>query len=475
MILAHKYKLKPSKTQQEIMRRWLAMLRSHYNFGLRDRMEAYEQVTQPKLGNYCVLRTQAECCPLTSCISKNSNLGEPFRVNGKKRNAYEMQSSELPSLKKARPWYQKVHSTVLQQNLKRLDTAFKNFFEGKKYPKFKTRQRFKSFSYAPKQVKIEGNKIYLPSIGWMGFFQCRKIPDGFSIKGVSVRQKADGWYVALTLEDKSVPEPQPKDLAQVKTVISGDLGVRKLLALSTGELILNPQFEKRLERRKTIRQRRASRRRRGSNNQKVAYQQVARIDQKIVNQREDYQWKVGHHLVRLADVIVLEDLNIQGMMQKCRAKQDENGKFLKNGQSAKRALNRLLRDCSWGNLISKIESVAEKFGSIVLKVNPQFTSQTCSNCGHCDKENRKKERFLCLNCGFLADADVQASLNIGNKGLKILGISPNKLLGVTQKVTGKPEATGSSNREKSVSLETEPTNPQQLTLFEWMDDRVIYH
>ena len=146
MILAHKYKLKPSLTQQEIMLSWLAMLRSHYNFCLRDRMDAYEQVTQQKLGNYCNLRTFAECCPLTCSLSKNSNVGEPFKVNGKKRNAYEMQSSELPSLKKARPWYKKVHSTVLQQNLKRLDTAFKNFFEGKNYPKFKTRQRFKSFS-----------------------------------------------------------------------------------------------------------------------------------------------------------------------------------------------------------------------------------------------------------------------------------------------------------------------------------------
>ena len=144
MILAHKYKLKPSKTQQEIMRRWLAMLRSHYNFCLRDRMDAYEQVRAQKLGNYCNLRTFAECCPLTCSVSKNSNVGEPFKVNGKKRNAYEMQSSELPSLKKARPWYKKVHSTVLQQNLKRLDTAFKNFFSGKNYPKFKTRQRFKS-------------------------------------------------------------------------------------------------------------------------------------------------------------------------------------------------------------------------------------------------------------------------------------------------------------------------------------------
>ncbi|WP_048753014.1 RNA-guided endonuclease InsQ/TnpB family protein, partial [Crocosphaera watsonii] len=305
------------------------------------------------------------------------------------------------------------------------------------------------------------------------FFKSRNIPDGFQLKTVTVRSLADGWYVSIRIENKDVPQSSPKDLKQIKTAISGDLGIKKLLALSNGELIKNPQFEKRLSNRKAIRQRRASRKKRGSSNQKKAYTKLARIDKKIVNQREDYQWKVAHHLVRLSDVIILEDLNIQGMIKKCRAKQDENGKFLKNGQSAKRALNRLIRDCSWGNLIEKIESVAAKFGSICLKVNPKFTSQKCSHCGHIQKENRNKERFLCLNCGFLADADVQASVNIGTKGLETLGISQSRLLMVNQKVTPKPELTGSSHRETSVSLEIEPGNPQQLSLFEWVNGEVI--
>ena len=473
MIIAHKYKLKASPSQEIIMTNWLSMLRSHYNFCLRDRIEAYEQVKSPKLGNYSDLKTKAPCCPFTCSISPQSQLGEPFKKSGKKRNAYEMQSSELPFLKQARPWYKNIHSTVLQQNLRRLKTAFQNFFDGRGYPKFKTRQRFKSFSYPPNQVKLESNKIYLPSIGWMRFFKSRNIPDGFQLKTVTVRSLADDWYVSIRIENKEVPQSSPKDLKQIKTAISGDLGIKKLLALSNGELIKNPQFEKRLSNRKAIRQRRASRKKRGSSNQKKAYTKLARIDKKIVNQREDYQWKVAHHLVRLSDVIILEDLNIQGMIKKCRAKQDENGKFLKNGQSAKRALNRLIRDCSWGNLIEKIESVAAKFGSICLKVNPKFTSQKCSHCGHIQKENRNKERFLCLNCGFLADADVQASVNIGTKGLETLGISQSRLLMVNQKVTPKPELTGSSHRETSVSLEIEPGNPQQLSLFEWVNGEVI--
>ena len=97
---------------------------------------------------------------------------------------------------------------------------------------------------------------------------------------------------------------------------------------------------------------------------------------------------------------------------------------------------RLIRDCSWGNIIEKIESVAAKFGSICLKVNPKFTSQKCSHCGHIQKENRNKERFLCLNCGFFADADIQASVNIGVKGVNYprqiedygVGFLPNRQL-----------------------------------------------
>ena len=239
MILAYKYKLRVSSSQEIIMTNWLSMLRSHYNFCLRDRIEAYEQVKSPKLGNYSDLKKKALCCPLTCSISNKSQLGEPFKKTGKKRNAYEMQSSELPVLKKARPWYKAIYSSVLQQNLRRLDVAFKNFFDGRGYPKFKTRQRFKSFSYPPNQVKLESNKIYLPSIGWMRFFKSRNIPDGFNLKTVTISLKADGWYISIRIENKDVPQSKPKDLKQVQAVVGCDLGIKKLLALSNGELIEN--------------------------------------------------------------------------------------------------------------------------------------------------------------------------------------------------------------------------------------------
>lgn len=475
MIVTHKYKIKPSSSQQQVIKDWINMLRSHYNFCLRDRIEAYEQVKYPKLGEYCDLNTKAHCYPLTCSVSKQSSLGEPYKKTGKKRNAYEQQSSELPSLKKLRPWYKSIHSTVLQQNLRRLDRAFQNFFGGRGYPKFKRRHQFKSFSYPPNQVKVEGEKIYLPSIGWMRLFLSRPIREEFAIRSVTVRQKADGFYVAIVLEDKTIPDIELMDLSQVKSVIGCDCGARphKLLALSNGENIPNPQFEKQLAKRKTLRQRRASRKKRGSQNQRKAFQELARLDQKIVNQREDYHWKIAHKLNRVADVIVMEALNIQGMIRQCKPKLDEKGKYTKNGQSAKRALNSLIRDCSWGELKQKIRQVAEKFGQIFLEVDPKYSSQTCSHCGFKDKKNRYKETFLCLNCNNPIDADTNAGIVLAQRGIAILGISLDALLGVTQEVTGKSESTGSISRDTSEAVVAEPTNPLQLKLFEWMNGRVI--
>ena len=196
MFVSYCYKLKPNKKQAKKMNNWLSMLRANYNFNLRDRIEAYEQAKTPISGNYSKLDNQGECCPLTCSVSKNATVGIPWKKNGKKRNAYEQQSSNLPILKKERPWYKQINSTVLQQNLKRLHKAFDNFFQGRGYPKYKNRSKFRSFSYSPGQVKINNNAIYLPGIGWMNYFNSRSIPQGFKVKTVTVRCKADGWYVS---------------------------------------------------------------------------------------------------------------------------------------------------------------------------------------------------------------------------------------------------------------------------------------
>jgi putative transposase len=161
MFIAYCFKLKPNTSQAEKMTNWLFMLRANYNFNLRDRIEAYEQVSKPELGNYSRLDNQGECCPLTCSVNKSATNGYPWKSNGKRRSAYEQQSSALPVLKKERVWYQKINSTVLQQNLKRLHTAFDKFFQGNGYPKFKSKSKFTSFSYSPGQAKVTNNACLL--------------------------------------------------------------------------------------------------------------------------------------------------------------------------------------------------------------------------------------------------------------------------------------------------------------------------
>src|SRR5919202_6638954 len=467
MQVAYTYKLSPSHQQMLLMDKHLEILRLQYNFRIRERTEAYEQVSAPVLGNYCDLSSQAECCPLTCSVSKNALYGEPWTAKGKKRGALAQQDADLPNLKRERPWYKAIQHHVLQQMLRRVENAFQRFFKGEGgYPKPKRRGKYRSWSYPPGDVRIEGNKVRLPGIGWCKFFQSRSFPDGFSTRTVTVRKKADGWYLSVQLSDETVPEtPIPET---TKTAIGVDLGINKLASVSTGELIANPQYGKKAQRRRQLLSRRASRKKKGSARRRKAKSALARLEQKIERQRTDYHWKVAHQLVGSADCIIFENLNIKGMMRECKPKVDpETGKYLKNRQVQKRGLNRVIADAAWGELKQKVKVVAVKSGVLVYEINPKHTSQECSCCGYVSPANRNKEKFLCESCGWVVDADIDAAVVIRQRGLSELGINI-PLPVVHGKVTLKEPV---AIQGLSVGLPTEPENPrmewEQLSLFEW--------
>ena len=266
MLISYTYKLAPSRNQSATMEQHIEMLRLQYNFRIRERTEAYEQASRPILGNYCIIYTRAECCPLTCSVSKQALYGDPWTSKGKKRSALAQQDASLPLLKKERPWYSQIQHHVLQQMLKRVDEAFQRFFKGlSRYPKPKRRGKFRSFSYPPGDVRFQRNRVRLPGIGWMCFFQSRPFPDGFAIRSVTVRRKADGWYISVRLQDDSVPTtPSPNETAVcawrgtrpnnclVKSAIGVDLGIIKLASISTGETIPNPRFGQQVERKRRI-------------------------------------------------------------------------------------------------------------------------------------------------------------------------------------------------------------------------------
>ncbi len=451
MLTNYVYKLRPNQTQTLKMSAWVDMLRSHYNWCLNDRITQYHQ--QFVQGNYCDIRIKSEACPLTSCVSKSGATGNPWKdskfdkegkVRNPRRSAGDIQITALPELKTARPWYNGIDSTVLQQNVKRLDTAYTNFFEGRGFPKFKNRSNFTSFTYVM-GVKIKGNKIYLPKLGWMRFYNSRSIPDGFTIKACAVRKRQNGWYISMRIEDKSVPEYSATPRGNNPKVIGCDLGITKLVHLSDGYQIENPKFSTNKKAKQTlkIRQRRVSRKIKGSKNRKKAALLVGRFHQKISDKRQAHQWKTANKIAfRNVDAIALEDLNISGMMRRCKAKiTEKTGRFLKNGQSQKKGLNRAISDAGWGDLGLKIEYLAAKQGKIVIKVNPKHSSTECRNCGHIDKSNRDGEKFVCVECGYHEHADIGAAKKIRDRALEIVRGDSAKL-GVehlnAQKISPRP-------------------------------------
>lgn len=427
MILSQVYKLRASGSQSAKMDSWLNMLRGHYNWCLADRINTYNQ--QFVKGEYCDIRTKAVVSPLTCCVVKSGATGEPWKKDGNKRNAGTIQDAALPELKQARPWYKSIESTVLQSNIARLNTAYKNFFEGRGFPRFKNRSTFRTFEYKPGRVKFKGSKVYLPGVGWMRFYNSRPIPNGFVIKSVTIRKKQDGWHMSVRIEDKSVPEFPTLSLEEIKTVVGLDLGITKLVHCSDGSQIENPKLATNAKTRQLlkVRQRRVSRKKKGSKNRAASATVVSRLHQRITNKRNAHQWQVANRVVKKADCIVVEDLNISGMKARCKPKKDEQGNYVKNGQAAKRGLNRAISDAAWGELISKIEYTAAKQGKVFIRVNPQHTSQKCSACGHVDKSSRDKEKFICTSCGYFTHADLQAARNIKARAVEQLGLVIKKI------------------------------------------------
>lgn len=217
------------------------------------------------------------------------------------------------------------------------------------------------------------------------------------------------------------------------------MGLGKLVYVSDGSAIDNPRFatSKKAKRTLKIRSRRVSRKKKGSRKKRKAAQKLARFHKSVADKREAFQWKVANKIAKKADAIFIEDLNIAGMKRRAKPKQDENGNYVKNGQSRKVGLNRSISDAAWGDLISKIEYTvrrvptvwfppygssetrrAAKSGKATFKINPKHTSQQCSVCNHIDRSNRNGEKFVCVNCSHIDDANFQAARNIKRRGVE---------------------------------------------------------
>ncbi|BDI19445.1 hypothetical protein ANSO36C_52470 [Nostoc cf. commune SO-36] len=242
MRTSYQYRLRPTKTQVIQLDRWLDMLRCQYNYLLADRFRWYEE-------NRCSINS----CSILVCHLPE--LGDS--------PTYNSQQDSLPQLKKDRLWYKEIHSQVLQNAAKRVELAFDRFLggdcNGKRSgrPRFKGVNQYKTFTYPKvKSDCIDNGFITLPKFGKVKLVQHRTIPDGFKIKTCSVTKKADGFYVTLSLEDKTVPTVKPDFNPDSITGI--DVGLKEFLTTSDSEVVAIPQYCRKAQKRLRVIQKRVS-------------------------------------------------------------------------------------------------------------------------------------------------------------------------------------------------------------------------
>ena len=477
MQVTYRFKLYPSNEQVIRLNEWLQKIRSLLNVCLADRIDSYQDTF--KQGEFCNLRSKGVATPLACSVNKSASLGEYWKENNPskrrgdknkpfnpRRSAYEIHSSLSTSWRQTKPWYQDVNSDVLQQGLRNQNKAFQNFFAGRaKFPRFKRRCDI-GIEYKPGTVKIRENKIKFPSLGWMKFAKSREISNNWSIRTVTITKEIDDWYVSVLLKDETIPDYCYKTEAELDTIVGCDVGINKIAAFSSGDVKPNPKISKQFERRLRIRQRRLSRKKKGSNNWKKAGKEVAKVHRDIRRHRQDFQWKLGKKIAEMADVIVFEDLNIQGMKKRCKPKRcPETGKYLRNNQKAKSQLNKAISDAAWYSLRQKTKHQAAKLGNWAIEVNPRGSSQECCNCHYISPKNRDKEKFVCENCGHYDDADLNAGKILALRGKEKLGIDTLRV--VSPKVTTKSELTGSSlvRRKISSTFVGESGNPPKYSKY----------
>lgn len=386
---AFKFQLRPNGQQERDMRRFAGACRFVFNRALALQNENYE-----------ICNTHLPYAKMTAWL-----------VEWKK--ASETQ------------WLKEAPSQPLQQVLKDLDRAYKNFFQKRaSFPRFKKRGQSDAFRY-PQGVKLDqkNNRISLPKLGWISYRNSREVVG--EVKNVTVSQVCGKWYVSIQTEYE-VSEPQHESTS----MIGLDAGIAKLATLSDGT-VFEPVNSFKSNQNKLARlQREMSRKVKFSNNWKKTKRKVQNLHSRIANIRRDYLHKASTTISKNHAMIVIEDLKVANMSKSAAGTVSQHGRNVR----AKSGLSRSILDQGWYELRRQLEYKQFWRGGQVLAVNPAYTSQKCACCGHTAKENRQSQsKFECRECGYTENADINGARNILAAGHAALACGEMAVLGRSMK------------------------------------------
>lgn len=376
--MTYDYKLKPNKSQAQIIEMYLEVCKKVYNYALQERKDWIN--SRKSFVNACSIHS------------------EYIISSGTPRPNYNSQCKSLTEAKKNYPELNIPHSQVLQQTLRTLEAAFINMWErGFGFPRFKKKMR--SFLYpSVKQDWVENGWVKLPKIGKVKMRMSRSTPDGFLLKQIRVVKRASGYFVQLIYQ-LAVNVP---DVPIHGHPLGIDIGLDCYLATSDGELVKRPRFFNQLYGQLKSLQRRLKNKKKGSNNWQKLQGKIARLHQKIHDTRKDWQFKLAHRLCDQAGMIFVEDINFKAW--------------------AKGLFGKHTLDAGFGQFFNILSYLCWKRDVFFLKVDKDYTSQICPNCNiHTGKKNLSDRIHKCPSCEYQTNRDVAASQVIRNRGLNAVG------------------------------------------------------
>ena len=322
----------------------------------------------------------------------------------KKTITYTQCANDMTVLKNDLMFLREVDSIALQQSLRHLDTAFQNFFRNSKsgFPCFKSKKNNKH-SYTTvnvgNNIVVSNNSIRLPKVGFVKMKQHRPIPEDYKLKSVTVSMTPSGkYYVSILFEYEN--QVAQKDL---HTFLGLDFSMKELYVDSNGDEPMYPRYYRQAEKRLKREQRRLSLMKKGSHNREKQRIRVARLYEKVANQRKDFLHKQSKLISDTYDCVCTEDLDMKTMSQS-----------LHFGKS--------VSDNGWGMFVMFLNYKLEEQGKRLVKIDRWYaSSQLCNNCGYqnADVKSLSIRNWICPVCETYHDRDVNAARNIRDEGMRV--------------------------------------------------------